>query len=174
MTDAREFRNALGRFATGVTIVTTRTPDGEPWGVTVNSFSSVSLEPRLVLWSLAKKSYSLEAFQTAGSFVIHVLAADQEHVSNRFARGADSKFVGVPCTDGIDGSPVLTGCAAVFQCRNTQQYDGGDHVIFIGEVERYDTSDREALLFYKGSYARPANELADLGGLSRSEYRAAT
>ena len=88
MTDAREFRNALGRYATGVTIVTTRTPDGEPWGVTVNSFSSVSLEPRLVLWSLAKKSYSLEAFQKTGSFVIHILASDQERVSNRFARGA--------------------------------------------------------------------------------------
>src|SRR5438128_11987854 len=116
MTDAREFRNALGRYATGVTIVTTRTPDGEPWGVTVNSFSSVSLEPRLVLWSLAKKSYSLEAFQKTGSFVIHILASDQERVSNRFARGADNKFLDVPCTDGIDGSPVLPGCAAVSQC----------------------------------------------------------
>ncbi|MFS8976458.1 flavin reductase family protein [Cupriavidus necator] len=174
MTDAREFRNALGRFATGVAIVTTRTPDGEPWGVTVNSFSSVSLEPRLVLWSLAKKSYSLEAFRKTGSFVIHVLAADQEHVSNRFARGADGKFAGVPCTDGIDGSPVLPGCAAVFQCRNTHQYDGGDHVIFIGEVRHYDTSDREALLFYKGSYARAANDLTDLGDLVRSEYAAAS
>jgi len=174
MTDAREFRNALGRFATGVTIVTTRTPDGAPWGVTVNSFSSVSLEPRLVLWSLAKKSYSLEAFRKSSSFVIHVLAADQEDISNRFARGAERKFAGVPCTDGIDGSPVLPGCAAVFQCRSTHQYDGGDHVIFVGEVRHFDASDREALLFYKGSYARAANALPDLSEMIRTEYAAAT
>jgi Conserved protein/domain typically associated wit h flavoprotein oxygenases, DIM6/NTAB family len=117
MTDAREFRNALGRFATGVTIVTTRTPDGEPWGVTVNSFSSVSLEPRLVLWSLAKKSYSLEAFQKTGSFVIHVLAADQEHVSNRFARGAEGKFSGVPCTDAS---------MARLSCQVAQRYSNAE------------------------------------------------
>lgn len=174
MTDAREFRNALGRFATGVAIVTTRTADGEPWGVTVNSFSSVSLEPRLVLWSLAKKSYSLEAFQNTGSFVIHILAADQEDVSNRFARGAEGKFAGVTCADGIDGSPVLSGCAAVFQCRNTHQYDGGDHIIFLGEVQHFDTSDRESLLFYKGNYARTANALTELSDLIRTEYVAAT
>ncbi|WP_316155889.1 flavin reductase family protein [Cupriavidus sp. BIC8F] len=174
MTDVREFRNALGRFATGVAIVTTRTPDGEPWGVTVNSFSSVSLEPRLVLWSLAKKSYSLGAFQNTGSFVIHILASNQEDVSNRFARGAEGKFSGVPCTDGIDGSPVLSGCAAVFQCRNTHQYDGGDHIIFLGEVQHFDTSDRESLLFYKGNYTRTANALTELSELIRTEYIAAT
>ncbi|QYY29384.1 MULTISPECIES: flavin reductase family protein [Cupriavidus] len=173
MTDARGFRNALGRFATGVAIVTTRTADGEPWGVTVNSFSSVSLEPRLVLWSLAKKSYSLEAFRKSGSFVIHVLASDQEDVSNRFARGTDGKFAGISCTDGIGGAPVLPGCAAVFQCRNAQQYDGGDHIIFIGEVHHFDTSDRESLLFYQGSYTRAANSLTDLAERIRSEQVAA-
>ncbi|CAG9172526.1 FMN reductase (NADH) RutF [Cupriavidus pinatubonensis] len=130
--------------------------------MTVNSFSSVSLEPRLVLWSLAKKSYSLEAFRKSGSFVIPVPASDQEDVSNRFARGTDGKFAGISCTDGIGGAPVLPGCAAVFQCRNAQLYDGGDHIIFIGEVHHFDTSDRESLLFYQGSYTRAANSPTDL------------
>lgn len=173
MSDTREFRNALGQFATGVTIITTLDANGAPVGVTVNSFNSVSLEPKLVLWSLAKKSYSLDAFSNTERFVIHVLAADQQDVSNRFAKGSPEKFNGADYTDGLGNVPVLSGCAAVFECRRTEQVDGGDHVIFIGQVERFQVEERPVLLFYKGGYTRahadePLLERFGLGALTAS------
>ena len=112
--DAREFRNALGSFTTGVTIVTTRDASGHDVGLTANSFNSVSLDPPLVLWSLAKSSTSLSAFVEAKHFAVHILAADQEPLSNRFAtRGAD-KFAGLQIERGEGGMPLLHGCAARF------------------------------------------------------------
>jgi flavin reductase (DIM6/NTAB) family NADH-FMN oxidoreductase RutF len=152
MNDTRDFRNALGQFATGVTIITTRDNQGAPVGVTVNSFNSVSLEPKLVLWSLAKKSYSLDAFSNAEHFIIHVLAADQKELSNRFAKGSAEKFNDVAYSDGLGGAPLLAGCAASFECRNIERIDGGDHYIFLGQVERFQVEERPVLLFYKGSY----------------------
>ncbi|AWI82094.1 nitrilotriacetate monooxygenase [Parazoarcus communis] len=155
MIDSRELRDALGHFATGVTIITTTDAEGQPVGVTVNSFASVSLDPPLVLWSLAKRSYSLPAFTQASGFAIHVLASNQQALSDRFARGAGDKFNGVDTAQGIDGIPLLPGCAAVFECSTAHQYDGGDHLILVGRVRKLHVDDRAPLLFYRGRYASP-------------------
>lgn len=151
--DAREFRKALGTFATGVTIITTRAADGAPLGLTVNSFNSVSLNPPLVLWSLENSALSLPVFQQAQHWAVHVLSADQEELSGRFARRGANKFAGLALEQGIGDLPLLTGCTARFECRNAFQYDGGDHVIFVGEVQRFDRSDAPPLVFHGGRYA---------------------
>jgi 3-hydroxy-9,10-secoandrosta-1,3,5(10)-triene-9,17-dione monooxygenase reductase component len=149
----RQFRAALGSFATGVTIVTTRNGAGEDIGLTANSFNSVSLDPPMVLWSLARKSLSLPAFLESGYFAVHVLAATQEDLSVTFAtRGAD-KFANMAVTRGAGGIPLLPGCSAVFQCRTAFNYEGGDHVIFVGEVQEFEHFDRAPLVFHSGRYA---------------------
>ncbi|MFC4312251.1 flavin reductase [Steroidobacter flavus] len=155
--DSKAFRGALGAFATGVTIVTTIDADGNDVGLTANSFNSVSLDPPLVLWSLAKTSLSLGAFSAAPHFAVHILAADQEALSNKFAKRGVDKFSGVDVQRGEGGIPLLTGCGARFQCRTAYQYDGGDHVIFVGEVLQFDHSQRVPLLFHGGRYAMPAS-----------------
>jgi len=151
--DPRQFREALGSFATGVTIITTRAPDGSPLGLTCNSFNSVSLNPPLVLWSLANNALSLPVFRQAGHWAVHILAADQEELSGRFARRGENKFAGLELDTGQGAVPLLTGCTARFQCRNAFQYDGGDHVIFVGEVLAFDRSDAPPLVFHGGKYA---------------------
>src|SRR5882762_4947718 len=156
----RQFRAALGSFATGVTIVTTRNAAGEDIGLTANSFNSVSLDPPMVLWSLARKSLSLPAFLESGYFAVHVLASAQEELSVTFAtRGAD-KFAGLAVARGPGDIPILPGCSAVFQCRTAFNYEGGDHVIFVGEVEIFEHFNRPPLVFHSGRYAvtveRPA------------------
>ena len=148
-----EFRKALGAFATGVTIVTTLDEAGEPVGVTASSFNSVSLDPPLVLWSLAKKSLSREAFCSSGHFAIHVLADTQEDLSNRFAVSGGDKFGGTAWTNGSLGSPVLTEHAAVFECKTRHLYEGGDHLIMVGEVVTFEARDHAPLLFHSGRYA---------------------
>ncbi|MEO5669404.1 MAG: flavin reductase family protein [Ramlibacter sp.] len=147
-----EFRTALGMFATGVTIVTARTSDGVI-GLTANSFNSVSLDPPLVLWSLAKAAASLEAFRAGSHYAVNVLAGDQKSLAERFAlRGAD-RWTGVEFTDGMGGSPLLTGAAATFECFNRSRYDEGDHVIFVGEVERCSwRAGASPLLFHGGRF----------------------
>lgn len=152
--DTRELRNTLGMFATGVTIVTARAPDGTPVGLTVNSFSSVSLEPPLVLWSLARTSRALDVFTHQEHWAINILSADQEELSNRFASSGDDKFSGVEMEDGVAGAPLLTDCVARLQCRTASQFDGGDHVILVGEVVKFERSDLDPLVFYRGRYAR--------------------
>ena len=133
---AQEFRAALGMFATGVTIVTARGQDGGVIGLTANSFNSVSLEPPLVLWSLSKAAASLVAFSKGSHYAINVLAADQKGLAERFAlRGAD-RWKDVGFSEGFGGAPLLHGAAATFECFNRSRYDEGDHVIFVGEVER--------------------------------------
>ncbi len=152
--DTHSFRNALGHFATGVTIVTTLADNGDYIGVTANSFNSVSMDPPLVLWSLDKSAYSLKTYEAAEYFVVNVLAADQVSLSKRFGKsGPQDKFQSVPCTKGVGGAPVLAGCAAHFQCKKTFIYEGGDHLILVGEVMRFDASGRAGLVFHKGSYA---------------------
>ncbi|MNF42108.1 p-hydroxyphenylacetate 3-hydroxylase, reductase component [compost metagenome] len=151
--DSRAFRRALGNFATGVTIVTATAPDGTRAGVTANSFNSVSLEPPLVLWSIDKRSSSLEVFQRAGHFAVNILAADQVDLSNQFARPRDDKFEGVACDSGIGGAPLFPDCAARFQCEMHQQVDGGDHVILIGKVLAFDDFGRSPLLYHQGAYS---------------------
>ncbi len=152
--DTDSFRHALGHFATGVTIVTTRDENGEYVGVTANSFNSVSMDPPLVLWSLDKRAHSLKTYETAEHFVVNVLAADQVSLSKRFATsGAIDKFQGVSCTEGVGGAPILAGCAAYFQCKKSFTYEGGDHLILVGEVVTFEASGRSSLVFHKGSYA---------------------
>ena len=150
--DRRDFRRALGQFATGVTVVTARTPDGRKVGVTVNSFSSVSLDPPLVLWSLSRQAPSLADFTHAPYFAINVLAANQHHISRQFSTPLPDKFSGVEFHEGSAGVPLLSGVNAHFFCRNVRQYDGGDHVIFLGEVEDYKYTDGEPLVFHSGRY----------------------
>jgi 3-hydroxy-9,10-secoandrosta-1,3,5(10)-triene-9,17-dione monooxygenase reductase component len=148
-----EFRSALGAFATGVTIVTTRTRSGVDVGLTANSFNSLSLDPPMVLWSLAKNAKSLPAFLESGYFAVHVLAASQEELSHVFAtRGAD-KFAGLRIERGRGDIPLLEGCSARFECRTAIKYEGGDHLVFIGEVEAFDHFDRPPLVFHGGRYA---------------------
>ena len=150
--DRRGFRRALGQFATGVAIVSARGRDARPVGLTVNSFSSVSLDPPLVLWSLAKHSPSYADFAAATHFAINVLAADQHHLSRKFSTPISDKFAGVDCTDGPAGCPLLNGATAHFICRRVREFDGGDHVIFLGEVEDYEWREGEPLIFHSGRY----------------------
>jgi len=153
MTDDRQaFRSALGRFVTGVTIVTTRDANGNPIGLTANSFNSVSLDPPLVLWSLSLNSPNLEAFRSSGSWAVHILAADQEDLSNRFATRGIDKFEGLSVEDGPEGAPMLPGCAARFGCSAKFEYDGGDHAIFVGEVVAFHDEGSQPLAFHAGRY----------------------
>lgn len=154
MLDRTAFRNALGTFVTGVTIVTARDGEGRPVGLTANSFNSVSLDPPMVLWSLALRSASLPAFRDADSWAVHILAAGQEDMSTRFAaRGAD-KFEGLEVGDGPEGAPLIEGCAARFGCRARFEYEGGDHAIFLGEVVDFGRSVAEPLIYHGGRYGR--------------------
>lgn len=153
ITDPKKLRSALGKFATGVTIVTTMSPDGKPVGVTANSFSSVSLNPPLVLWSLSKSAYSLEAFSESGHFAIHVLTQDQSALSNKFARSGENKFDDTDWRAGTLGSPVFPQYAVRFECKTRHQYDGGDHFIFVGEVISFDEQNLPPLVFHDGKYA---------------------
>lgn len=162
LADAAEFRSALGSFVTGVTIVTACDSAGCDVGVTANSFNSVSLDPPMVLWSLARKSSSLAAFEAATHFAVHILAADQEELSNRFAKSGADKFAGVEIARGAGGAPLLPGAAAQFECRTAFCHDGGDHVIFVGEVEAFSRSERPPLVFHGGRYALAARKTANL------------
>jgi flavin reductase (DIM6/NTAB) family NADH-FMN oxidoreductase RutF len=159
--DPRDFRNALGTFATGVTIVTTIGADGVPIGLTCNSFSSVSLSPALVLWSLSLRSPNLNRFLQAPSFAINVLAAEQRVLSQRFARPIANKFEGVRYTQGKLGVPLIFDAAAHLECRNETRYYSGDHVIFIGHVLHYSYRDCAPLLFHRGRYAGLTGEESD-------------
>lgn len=156
--DSSHFRRSLGQFATGVTIITTRSPDGAPIGFTASSFNSVSLEPPLVLWSLAIKAGSLTVFRGNTHYAINVLASDQIELSRRFGGRASpldkSRFDGLEWREGTGGAPVLLGCCAWFECFNRSRYEEGDHVIFVGEVERCGFEAREPLVFQGGAYHR--------------------
>lgn len=159
--DAAEFRRLLGTFPTGVAIITTRTAGGVPVGLTCNSFSSVSLEPPLVLFSLRKASSSLEAFRAAPSFAINILSQEQDALSARFASSKiTDKFEGIAWSAGSRGLPLIDDCLASFECRVYASHEAGDHVIFIGEVESMRGGEtNEALVFYKGAYMMLAQSL---------------
>ena len=146
-------RTALGSFVTGVTVITTSDEACVDYGVTANSFNSVSLEPPLVLWSLAKNSSSLPAFANAARFAIHVLASDQVDLSARFAKRGTDKFAELDFERGEEGVPLLSGCSARFICRPAYSYEGGDHVIFVGEVTEFEHRNIAPLAFHGGSYA---------------------
>ncbi len=156
--DPKDFRRALGMFATGVTIVTACAEDGTQVGVTANSFNSVSLDPPMVLWSLANNARSLPVFSAASHWNVHILSNEQEALSNRFARAGEDKFAGLPLDKSVSTAPLLTGCSARFQCRTAFQYEGGDHTIFVGEVVQYDSSTLPPLLYVTGGYALAARK----------------
>ncbi len=146
----RDFRAALGRYATGVTVVTARTARG-PVGITANSFTSVSLDPPLVLWCPAKSSARLSAFTVADHYAIHVLAADQIDLCRRFARSGED-FAGLDPAETPDGLPLLHGCLARFDCAAHAVHEGGDHAILVGRVLRAFVRNGTPLLFWHGRY----------------------
>lgn len=162
--DARAFRNALGQFATGVTIVTACGQAGERVGVTVSSFNSVSLDPPMVLWSLDKAAQSRAAFESSTHFAVHVLTLAQAELAQRFAQRGTDKFAGVECSAGLGGVPIVGECAACFECETRHRYDGGDHVIFVGEVKRFAHVSGKPLLFHGGAFAE-VRQLARAGAL---------
>lgn len=151
--DPQDYRNALGCFVTGITVITTVTAESERIGLTANSFNSVSLDPPLVLFSLARGALSLPAFERAEHFAVNVLREGQVELSNNFARSSPDKWNGVETHTGSTGCPLLPGCAAVFECRKYAAYDGGDHVIFVGEVIEIEADhDAEPLVYHRGQY----------------------
>lgn len=149
---ASALRAALGRFTTGVTIITCIDGDGERVGLTANSFTSLSLDPPLVLWSLQRASATLDAFVATTHFVVNVLAESQVDLSRRFASSTPDKFAEGAWSAGVGGAPVLSGCAAVFECEHHAQHAGGDHVLFIGRVLRASEANIAPLVYQAGHY----------------------
>ncbi len=149
--DAKKFRVALGRYTTGVTVITALTPQG-PIGVTANSFASISLDPALVMWSPEKTSKRHDAFFAAKSFNIHVLAAQQMSVCNAFVRRWDA-FDEVPHALNAAGIPILEGCLAVFECHHFASHDAGDHTIILGKVYRATQRAGDGLIFANGAFS---------------------
>ena len=161
--DGKRFRQALGSFTTGITIVTTVDEGGADVGMTANSFNSVSLDPPMVLWSIGRSSSNFEVFVKAPHFAVHVLAADQEALATRFATRGVDRFAGAALQRGAGGIPLLDGCAARFQCRTAFRHDSGDHVILVGEVLELDQLVCEPLVFKSGRYALAVCKSADNG-----------
>ena len=150
--DTRALRQALGAFATGVTIITCRPAGAPPAGLTANSFASLSLEPPLVLWALQCHGPSQPAFEAAGHFAVSVLRQDQVDFSNRFASSEPDKFTFGAWRDGLGGCPVLDDALAVFECEIVARQPAGDHLLFIGRVERFRQQPGEPLLYFGGRY----------------------
>lgn len=149
---SRQLRECLGRFATGVTVVTCVDASSTPCGITANSFSSVSLEPPLVLWNIAKVSQSIDAYLDAEYFGVNVLAADQQTVSVHFAQSQHNLYAGIEYHLTDRDVPRLDGTLAWFECRTHEIHDGGDHFIIVGEVVDFETAEGDPLLFFRGGY----------------------
>lgn len=150
--DQRALRNCLGSYVTGVTIVTTLDCAGAAVGITANSFSSVSLDPPLVLWSQALAARSFPVFRDAERFVINILAQDQAEISQRFAKSGEDKFARTPTRAGLGGLPIVEGCTAFLECLKVATYPGGDHAVFVGRVENFERTERKPLAFGGGQY----------------------
>lgn len=152
--DPRTFRKTLGCFATGVTVVTALAPEGEPVGITISSFTSVSLEPPLILFCLGKTNSNIGAFRVGSRFVVNVLREDQRELSIRFASRMADKWAGVAFDTWESGAPVLRGCLAALECTVTAVHEAGDHLIFIGHVDQLEHSQAgQPLLYFRGAYA---------------------
>jgi flavin reductase (DIM6/NTAB) family NADH-FMN oxidoreductase RutF len=158
--DAQAFRKALGRFATGVAVVTAKGPDEALIGLTMSSFNSVSLDPPLVLFSIARKAYSLKAMLDARGFGINLLSRAQRELSNRFAKAQTDKWRDVAHVVSDLEAPLLDGALAHFECRPYAHYDGGDHIIFVVEVLRFSVpaGDEGPLIFFDGRYRKLEDE----------------
>jgi flavin reductase (DIM6/NTAB) family NADH-FMN oxidoreductase RutF len=155
--DNRRFRDALGQFPTGVTIVTSVTASGERLGMTISSFNSLSLEPPLVLFSIVKQANSFAAWQKAERYAVNVLSEDQEELSNRFARPKGEKWIGQTVLSGRTGVPLLPNAVIAFECEAYGRHDGGDHEIFVGRVvELHENQAKRGrpLVFFGGQYRR--------------------
>ena len=153
--DTLHFRQALSQFATGVTIITTRLADGTFLGLTASSFNSVSLDPPLVLWSLANSANSMPIFSGNSHYVVNVLAADQAELAQQFASRKKNRFDSVEYSLSHTGHPILNGVSAWFECHNRSRYPEGDHVIFVGEVERCEFTPLPPLVFHSGQFLLP-------------------
>lgn len=152
--DKRDFRTALGQFPTGVTVITTIDENGEPIGCTASSFNSVSVEPALVLWSVDKGAFSAKIFEKAEHFTVNILSEEQMDISNKFAGRGEDKFKDVSYSKGLGDSPLLEGCGAQFECKTWNVYEGGDHLIIVGEVMEYSHDVAlSPLVFSQGNYA---------------------
>jgi len=154
--EQREFRNAVGCFATGVTVVTTLDSNGAKVGITANSFSSLSLDPPLILFCIDSKINSFDAFENCANFIVNVLNEEQQDISNNFARSSDEKWEGIMHDFGENGCPSFANAVAILECRKHAIHEGGDHLIVVGEVThiKYDSGNKRPLLYYKGSYSR--------------------
>ena len=152
-------RKAYGCFATGVAVATTLGADGARAGMTISSFNSVSLDPPLVLWSIAYEAHCFDAFSQADHFAIHVLGENQQDLSGRFASRDEDKFVGLDCAEGLHGNPILPEFAACFECSTEHQYPGGDHVIIVGRVRRFEGRELDPLIFYRGEFHGKGNRI---------------
>jgi flavin reductase (DIM6/NTAB) family NADH-FMN oxidoreductase RutF len=155
--DSRSFRKALGCFATGVTVVTTLDPDtAAPVGVTVSAFSSLSLEPPLVLFCLGNRTTNLDSYRRSSHFAVNVLSELQRDLSLRFASKAENKWTGIVAETWDSGVPILPGCLANLECAVTSVQDGGDHTIFVGRIERLRHQEGGSpLIYFRGSYLEP-------------------
>jgi 3-hydroxy-9,10-secoandrosta-1,3,5(10)-triene-9,17-dione monooxygenase reductase component len=151
--EPRKLRNAFGRFPSGVTVITTRSAEGKPEGLTANSFAALSLDPPMVLWSLGKNANSLPSFLKSGHFAINVLGSRQADLSHRFATPSADKFASVETTHGVGGCPILPDVLASFECETQQSLEAGDHILFIGRVLRFGYRDGPPLGFSAGQYA---------------------
>jgi flavin reductase (DIM6/NTAB) family NADH-FMN oxidoreductase RutF len=148
-----EFRAAMGRFASGVTVVTLKC-DNRPCGMTVSAFSSVSLEPPLILVCIDKRSSVHDHFKESNQFAVNILAADQEVISRRFASKDEDRFNGIGYKDGTTGAPLLDGAIAYLECQVVHEYPGGDHTIVVGEVIHTNATDGKPLAYFRGGYAQ--------------------
>jgi flavin reductase (DIM6/NTAB) family NADH-FMN oxidoreductase RutF len=151
-----EFRRALGHFATGVTVVTTKLATGQLAGITVNAFSSLSLNPPLVLVCIDKKARLHDSLEVGGNFAVNMLADDQEVVSRRFASSEPDQFREIGYTQGVTGAPLITGVIATVECRIVERLNGGDHTIVVGEVEATAVHEGKPLLYFRGGYGQLA------------------
>jgi flavin reductase (DIM6/NTAB) family NADH-FMN oxidoreductase RutF len=150
--DHRQFRDALAQFATGVTIVCTRAPNGRYVGFTANSFNSVSLDPPLILWTIARRSVSLGVFESAERYVVNVLSSEQADLARRFSRPHEDRFAGVAHRLGWSDAPLIDGCVAWLECRHHARHPAGDHVVFVGEVVTVERAHGNALMFHQGRF----------------------
>ena len=158
--DSWDFRRAVGAFTTGVTVVTTCDAAGQRYGLTANSFASVSLDPPLVLFCVDNQAPSLQGFMTSQHFAINVLASDQEDIARRFARRSDDKFAGLNWRVGIFGAPLLDRSIAHIECKFEHSYPSGDHAIVIGRVHRVKVFAGEPLVFHRSQFGTVISDMA--------------
>ncbi|MBB43735.1 MAG: flavin reductase [Rhodospirillaceae bacterium] len=150
----KDFRNTVGLFATGITVITTVDENGKAIGLTANSFTSVSLNPPIILVCIDRAVTSFSAFQTAGEFAVNILGSEQTELSNKFATSGDEKWLGVEFETWTGRAPILLNCLANIECQTREIHESGDHIIITGEVKSLASKDGNPLLYWRGQYAQ--------------------